>query len=285
MKYFLTILILTFILPSCISYHIAEKDLFNINKVSKLNDDIKLEEVYFETSDSLQLYGWFVKHNNPRGTFLYFGGDGFYLWNRLTPDVINMLTSFNMNLLLIDYRGYGRSEGSPTIQGIYKDGEAAYKYLCSRNDVDSTKIILYGHSLGTFVAVHLGSIHTTAGIILEAPISNASEMSDAVLNHYAPWYIRWLVNISADSTVLNLDNIKQIQKIKQPLLVITGSEDNLAPPKMGKKVYNAAHSSIKRFKIIPNGQHKNLYFNNKGGRREFFINAVSEYLNDVLNTK
>jgi fermentation-respiration switch protein FrsA (DUF1100 family) len=282
MKRLLIILTLPLLFSSCISYHITEKDLFKINKISRLNNDVHLEEIYFTTTDSVNIYGWFIKHKNARGTLLYFGGDGFFLWNSLTPDVINMLTSFKMNLMLIDYRGYGRSEGNPTIQGIYNDGNSTYKYLCSRGDVDSTRIIVYGHSLGTIVAIRLGNTSPVAGVVLEGVISNTKEMRDVALKYNAPWYLRWLVTIDADSVVMSLDNIKQVNNLNCPLLVVTGEKDNIAPPEMGKKVFEAAYSSIKRFEIIPNGEHKDLYFSNKGGRRDFYIKVLSKYLDDIL---
>ena len=196
--------------------------------------------------------------------------------------MINVFTGLDMNLMLIDYRGFGRSEGTPTIQGLYNDGEAAYKYLCSRGDVDTTKIIIYGHSYGTFVAVHTANNHKAAGLVLEAPISNAQDMSDAVLEYYAPWYFRWLVSLSADSTVMSLDNIKPVSEIKQPMLIMTGANDKLSPPAMGKKVYDAAGSVDKKFEIIPNGEHKNLYFTNEGGRRDYFLNVLGKYVDGVV---
>jgi uncharacterized protein len=285
MKNTFLIFILSLLFSSCISYHVTEKDLFKINKVSKLNNNVSLEEVYFTTSDSVKLCGWFIKHKDSRGTLLYFGGDGFYLWNRLTPDVINVLTSLKMNLMLIDYRGYGRSEGEPSVKGIYEDGSATYKYLCSRKDIDSTRIILYGHSLGTFVAVHLANNSHTAGVVLEGVISSTTEMKDVALENNAPWYLRWLVNIDADSIVTGLDNLKQMPYIRQPLLVITGEKDNIAPPQMAQRVYQAAASSVKRFEIVPNGEHKDLYFSNKDGRRDYYNKALSNYLDSVLGTQ
>ncbi|MBI2418463.1 MAG: alpha/beta hydrolase [Ignavibacteriales bacterium] len=256
--------------------------MFKINKVSKLNKDIQLEEVYFSTTDSVTLYGWFLKHKNARGTFLYLGGDGFYLWNRLTPDVINTLTSMELNLMLIDYRGYGRSEGTPTIQGIYKDGYSAYHYLCSRQDIDSTRIIVYGHSLGTFVATRVGNTCPVAGVVLEGAISNTSEMRDIALKNNAPWYLRWLVTINADSAVLSLDNIGQVKYLKCPVLVVTGENDNITPPEMGKRIYTAAPGLKKFLEIIPKGEHKDLYFNNIDGRRVAYLKILSKYINSVL---
>ena len=274
-------LILSLLQMSCL-IHIAEKDIFNPNKVSKLNNNVHLEDVYFTTGDNVRLNGWLIKQDSARGTILYFGGNGFSVWNRSTSDVINLFTGLKMNLMLIDYRGYGRSEGNPTIEGIYEDGKSAYVYLRTRNDIDSTKIIIYGHSLGTFVASRVGSTCPVAGVVLEGAISNTKEMSDVALKERAPSYLRWLVTINADSVVLSMDNIKQMSSVTKPLLVVTGEKDNVAPPDMGRKVYEAASSSNKYFEIIPNGEHKDLYFSNVDGRREYYIKVLSKYLDNVL---
>jgi uncharacterized protein len=279
-------LILVFLFPvltllSCISYHITEKDLFYPRKVAKLDQSLQLEEVYFTTTDSVQINGWFIKQPHPQGTILFLGGDGFYLWEGYIFDVINTLSSFKMNILFIDYRGYDRSGGIPTIHGIFEDSESAYRYLCSRSDVDSTQIIVYGHSFGSFVAVHVGSSFPVAGVVLEGAISNTSDMKDIYLKTNAPWYVRWLVNVDADSVVLSLNNLTQIHHLSMPVLVITGSNDQIAPPEMGKKVYDSASSTVKQFEIIPNGQHNDLYLT-ADGRREKYLAVVSKFLDEVL---
>jgi dipeptidyl aminopeptidase/acylaminoacyl peptidase len=283
MKIKLLFLILCFSFSSCIPYRIAEKELFHARKVTKLSDSLSIEDVYFTTSDSIKLNAWFIKQHNAKGTILYFGGNGFLLFSNFTLNVINTLSSFNMNILLIDYRGYGRSEGTPTLQGIYEDGRAAYKYLCSRPDVDSSRIIIYGHSLGTLVAAKIGCSQSAAGVILEGAISNAIEMKDAVKSN-TPWYVRWFVNLSADSSVLTIDNIQQVQHLTKPLLVIVGENDNLTPPEMGQKVCDAAASSNKRCEIIPKGEHSDLYFTDDG-RRDIYIKVVSRFLNSIFAVK
>jgi pimeloyl-ACP methyl ester carboxylesterase len=283
MKIKLFFLMLCFSLSSCISYRIAEKEIFHPRKVSKLNDSLSLEEVYFTTSDSIKLNAWFVKQPHPRGTVLYFGGNGFLLFSNFTLDVINMLSYFDMNILLIDYRGYGRSEGTPTLNGIYEDGRAAYRYLCSRPDIDSSRIIIYGHSIGTLVAAKTGCSQSAAGVILEGAISNAIEMKDAVKSN-SPWYVRWFVKLDADSSVLTIDNIQQVQHLTKPLLVVVGENDHLTPPEMGQKVYNAAASTNKQFEIIPKGEHSDLYFTDYV-RRDIYIKVVSIFLNGIFVAK
>ncbi|MGE5431391.1 MAG: alpha/beta hydrolase [Syntrophomonadaceae bacterium] len=278
----LSVIIFSLLFSSCISYQIAEKDIFNSKKVSRLNDNLYFEDVYFTTSDSLRLNGWFIRSDEARGTLLFFGGNGYYMMNRTTFDAINMFTDLKMNLFIIDYRGSGRSEGSPTIQGIYEDGLSAYKYLCSRKDLDTSKIIVYGHSLGSFVAMRVGCTYPVAGVILEGGISNSLDMRDAVLKASAPWYLRWLVRLDADSTILGLDNVKQARNLKKPLLVITGEKDNIAPSEFGRKIYDSAASSLKRFEIVPNGEHPDLYFTKTDGRRDYYLKALSKYLDEVF---
>jgi fermentation-respiration switch protein FrsA (DUF1100 family) len=189
-----------------------------------------------------------------------------------------------MNVLLIDYRGYGRSEGVPTIHGIYEDGKSAYRYLCSRSDIDTARIVVYGHSLGSFVAIQVALSFPAAGVILEGSISNAVDMKDALLRLGAPWYLRWLVKADADSAVYTLDNLKAVHHLTQPLLIVTGENDQLAPPGMGKKIYDSSASTLKRFEIIPNGEHDDLYFT-PDVRKEKYVTVVSKFLDDVLNHK
>lgn len=281
MRQILFFLVISILLSSCIPYHFSESDIFRARKVSKLNEGVVIKAVKFKTSDDIEISGRFAKVKNAKGTILYFGGNGFSLRNRSTNDVINFFTNLQINLMLIDYRGYGLSEGSPTIQGIYKDSEAAYKYLRSRDDVDSTKIILYGHSLGAFVATNLAKKYTFSGLVLEGAISNATEMKDAALQAIAPWYIRWLVTIDADSSVLALNNLEQVKEIKIPLLVITGEKDDLAPPAMGREIMINAKSKNKKFVIIPNWGHKSLWLS-KDGSRSKFNDVLSKFLDSVL---
>jgi dipeptidyl aminopeptidase/acylaminoacyl peptidase len=280
-KFALLILCLT--LPSCISYRIAEKEIFYPRKTTKLNDGVGLEEVSIMTSDSIKLSAWFIKQPHPRGTILYFGGNGFLLFSNYALNVINTLSQFDMNLLLIDYRGYGGSEGTPTLNGMYEDGRSAYKYLCSRPDVDTSRIIIYGHSIGTLVAAKTGCSQSPAGVILEGVLSNALDMKDAVQSKL-PWYLRWFLRLDADSSVLAIDNIQQVQHLAKPLLIVVGENDDLTPPGMGQKVYNAAASSQKRIEVIPKGEHSDLYFTDDG-RREMYLKVVSKFLNDILPVK
>lgn len=282
LKSLLLVVSFSLLFSSCITYQIAEKDIFNSKKVSRLNDKLHFEDVYFQTSDNLKLNGWFIRSEEARGTLLYFGGNGYYMMNRTTFDAINMFTDLKMNLMIIDYRGSGRSEGSPTIQGIYEDGISAYKYLCSRKDLDTSKIIVYGHSMGSFVAMKVGCTYPVAGVILEGGISNSLDMRDAALKASAPWYLRWLVRLDADSTILGLDNIKQARNLKKPLLAITGEKDNIAPPEFGRKICDSTVSTYKRFEIVPDGEHPDLYFTKTDRRRDYYIKALSKYLDEVL---
>jgi fermentation-respiration switch protein FrsA (DUF1100 family) len=120
-------------------------------------------------------------------------------------------------------------------------------------------------------------------VILEGAISNATEMKDVVKSN-APWYVRWFVKLDADSSVLTIDNIQQVQHLTKPLLIVVGENDKITPPEMGQRVCNADASSDKRFEIISKGEHNDLYFTNDG-RRDSYIKVVSRFLNGIFEAK
>ena len=266
---------------SCISRKIVEQDIFFPVKLTNLSGPLQLEEANFMTADGLQINAWFVKHPKARGTIIYCGGNGFNLHHHLTNQIINTLTRFNMNILLFDYRGYGKSEGAPTLVGILKDGDAAWQYLKSRSDVDSSRIVLYGHSLGTFVALHLGITSPVLAVVLQSPMTNAPEMKDALIRANVPWYARWFVRVDLDSTVLKLDNLTPISRLSVPLLIMSGEKDALTPIEMGNKLYKSAESQRKRFEVIPRADHDDFFFTHDI-RKEQFHKIINEFFDSVL---
>lgn len=274
-------IVLTMTLTSCVSRRIAEKDILYPVKIANLSDKLTLEDVTVVTDDSIHLDSWFVKNPNATGTILYCGGNGFSLHHRLTFDIINVLTGSRKNLLMFDYRGYGRSEGVTTLKGIQKDGEAALRYLCSRPDVNSRRIVLYGHSLGTFVALRLGISAPVSAVILQSPMTNAPEMKDALVRANVPWYARWLVRGDLDPNVLKLDNLEFISQSTVPLLILTGENDILTPVEMGRKLYEAGTSKQKRFEVVPRADHDDLFFTNDQ-RKQYYVKTVTEFLDSVL---
>ena len=126
---------------------------------------IKYEDIFFKTDDGLTLNGWFILTEQPRGTLLFCHGNAGNISHRV--EIIKIFNQLNLNVFIFDYRGYGRSQGNPSEQGLYKDAQAAFKYLLSRRDIDREAIVIYGKSIGANVAIELASKVRAAALISE----------------------------------------------------------------------------------------------------------------------
>ena len=141
---------------------------------------------------------------------------------------LNEIAELELNYLIIAYRGFSGNEGKPTEEGLYIDSMAAKSWLNSIN-IDDSNIILYGESLGTAVAVNLGSKFSFAGIILESPFTSMVELSK-IYYPYLP------VNLLLKD---RYDSINKIGKITFPKLVMHGDKDNIVPFSMGKRMFES----------------------------------------------
>ena len=199
----------------------------------------RYEDVYFRTGDGEELNGWFVpaptgESVSPNHTILWFHGNGGNLSHRAS-DVLWMNRRLKTNVFIFDYRGYGRSTGSPTEEGVYQDSRAALAYLTSRDDVDLSKVVFLGRSLGTAVAIELAKEMSKegplAGIILISPFTNTRDMG-RVHNRLNPF--RFLVPN-------RLNSLERIPDVRGPLLIVHGDRDRTIPLKLAQTLFAAAN--------------------------------------------
>jgi fermentation-respiration switch protein FrsA (DUF1100 family) len=207
---------------------------------------LQAEDCYFKTADGNQLHGWFFPKDGARATLLWCHGNAGNITDRL--DNLAKLTKLPVNIFIFDYRGYGRSQGSPDEKGIYLDAEAAYDYLTSRKDVEQDKIILFGRSLGGAVAVDLATKRPCAGLILESTFTSAKDMAKSAFG-FIPVY--WIIKTK-------LNSIDKISKIRVPILFLHGTEDRTVPIKLGRRLYEAANG-LKEFYQIQGADHNDTY--------------------------
>jgi len=141
---------------------------------------LSYEDVYFPTEDHLQLHGWFIKSSkfSLRNTLIFFHGNAGNIGDRLGK--LKLFDDLGLNVLIVGYRGYGKSEGKPTEEGIYKDARAAYDYLITRDDVDPHRIMAYGASLGAAAAVDLATKRELSKLILDSSFSSAVDMAKVI---------------------------------------------------------------------------------------------------------
>lgn len=208
------------------------------------------EEVWFEAADGTRLHGWFVRARaeQAHAALVFFHGNG---------GNINGLGWFGeawaargFDVLLFDYRGYGRSHGAATGEReLYMDADAAYDYVVARRGVAPQKVVLYGQSLGTTAATDVASRRPCAAVILESGLSSAEEMSALVLPG-VPAFVRRLARNRFEST-------RKLAEVRCPVLVAHGERDEVIPVEQGRKLYAAAREP-KQLIVLPAAGHNDM---------------------------
>ena len=203
-----------------------------------------VEPVTFETTDGLTLSGWFLASAgpSPRVTVLVFNGNAGNRAHR--GPLAEALHRHGLQVLLVDYRGYGGNPGTPTEKGLAADSRAARAYLTARPDVDRSRIVYFGESLGTAVAVDLAAVHPPAALVLRSPFTS---MTDVGQHHYPFLPVRLLLQD-------RFATIDLIQRIRVPLLVIAGGRDRVVPIENSRRLYDAAVAP-KTLLVLPDADH------------------------------
>lgn len=265
------------LLASCTTIKIREGDVFDVKRTihpeSFHQKPYHLEEARIKTSDSIGLESWFIDNPNTRKTVLYFGGNGFVI--ETSYHIITSILDQNVDLLVFNYRGYGRNKGAPSIEGIKRDALAAYDHLVEKRGVKDEDIILHGHSMGTFLATYTARQRNSRALVLESPITDLNDWTKTAL----PWFLRPFLKFDADSAITKNSNLQQIKKLDIPTLFITGKDDNITPPQMAEKLYHTSSSPKKSLLIIKNGGHNNL------PEMEIYKRALSRFYNTPKELK
>ena len=189
----------------------------------------KIEKVNITTSDNLNLLGWFHKKDISKNTILFLHGNAGSLENRIYK--LNHFENFDLNFLIIAWRGFSGNSGKPNEKGLYDDAKSAVNWLKSKG-IKEENIILYGESLGSAVAIEIAQNKKFAGIVLESPFTSMVEMGK---KHYPIFPVSLLLKDKYES-------INKIKNIHIPVLVMHGKKDSIVPFEMGKKIYTSANS-------------------------------------------
>jgi len=202
------------------------------------------EDVELRTADGLRLSAWFMPANDPRGTLLYLHGNSGNLCDWI--HAVDRYVWAGYHVLLVDYRGYGRSQGKPTEKGLYLDAEAAWDWISNRAASERLGTYVLGKSLGTGVATHLASKYAMAGLILDSPFTS---MREVVALHAKP-LPRLLVPRMFES-------LSKAGGISAPTLILHGDYDTLIPVSHGLRLYEKL-ASQKALGVIPDARHNDI---------------------------
>lgn len=240
--------------------------VFYPNKKIEITPDslnITFEDVYIKTKDNLKINGWFIPVQGAQYTILFFHGNAGNLQDRI--EKIIMFKELGVSVFIIDYRGYGRSQGKPSEQGLYLDAQAAYDYLVNQRNIKPSQIILFGESLGTAVAIDLATKVKLAGLILEGAFSRGKDMAK-VIYPYLPRF--FFSNI--------YDSLTKIKKINCPKLFIHSKDDEIVPFSLAEKLFSTAPEPKKL--IVMRGTHNEAFFVSQSD----FVSSIAEFIKERL---
>lgn len=226
---------------------------------------LRYEEVHLETDDGETLHAWWLPHPDARATVLFHHGNAGNISHRL--DSLRIFHDLAVNVLIYDYRGYGRSTGNPSEAGLYRDAEAAWNWLTESRAVASGEIILFGRSLGGAVASHLAEQVDAGGLIVESTFTSVPDIG-AELYWWLP--VRWLSRLDFDAAT-------SVSRADMPVLVIHSVEDEIIPFSHGRRLHELAGERATMLEI--RGDH-NTGFLASG---DLYRNGLDRFISDVAD--
>ena len=209
-----------------------------------LQRSARAEDRWIRSAGGIRLNAWWFPSPKARLVTLFLHGNAGNVTHRI--DHADAIRQARSQVLVVDYRGYGKSNGTPSERGLYQDGDATYDELV-RAGFDPSQIVLHGESLGTAVAVDVAARRRCAGLILEAPLSSAQDVAAGVVPILGPALVR------------GFESQRKISRVHAPVFVIHGDRDEVIPFSQGRAVFDAANKP-KWFWQVRGAMHNDLQF-------------------------
>lgn len=243
----------------------------NVNydkKIIALFPDIRISEHKLKTKDAVTIHGLLLESPNTQRTILFLHGNAGHAYQRL-PQAL-MLYKKGFNVLLLSYRGYGKSNGSPTEQGVYIDANAGIEFLTARG-YPLQALTIYGRSLGAAVAIDAATRYPVNSLVLISPFSSGKDMA----KHMGLSFL----NFSNEDPFNSREKIKLLT---MPTLIVHGQQDQLVPMAMAKTLYKHSPAKRKEFYVIKKAGHNNIHIIGD----EELISHINEFItNSTLPTR
>nr|XP_054755448.1 protein ABHD13-like [Lytechinus pictus] len=234
--------------------------------------ELPYENLTIKTSDWVKISGVLFKQPPDRAarspTILFLHGNAGNLGHRLFNAKM-LYTVCHCNILLLDYRGYGRSEGTPSESGLYTDAQSALDYLHTRRDIDPTQLFIFGRSLGGAVAIHIASQKMNTGrlkgVIIENTFTSIQEMGSHLFAGAVSWIPLCLVKNKFLSN-------RKVSSIHTSTMFLAGTVDELVPPKMMKELFMRCRAPKKFMYCFTGGTH------NETWHCENYFQTIRDYI-------
>ena len=226
-----------------------------VQAVAAATPAYRLSEHRVARPDGGRLYAVHLRQPGARATILYFGGNG-YTVGRYGAWSAHVFAPLGVDLMIVDHRGYGLSEGRTGIAAMESDALAVFDHL--RGLVGSeARIVLHGHSLGSFVAGHVAANRPAAGVVLESSATTTEQWVAARTPGAARLFIR---KVDIDRDLRGRGNLANMARIDEPLLLLVGAKDATTPPRLSQGLYAASPlpPARKTLRTIAGAGHENV---------------------------
>ena len=225
--------------------------------------DFKYEDVTLTTQDDVKINAWYLSAEKPKAWVVFSHGNAGNLsgWGYAAEE---MRLRFGVSVLIYDYRGYGKSEGKPSVPGILNDGRAARDWLCARESLKPEDLVYCGRSLGGAVAVDLAAETGAKGLILESTFTSIPDMAKKMMPLAPVSIIRY-----------KLDSLAGIKKYNGPLLYCHGDADTVIPFQQGVELFKACPSERKKFVRMEGLNHNDALPESYREQQKRFIDIIN----------
>ena len=225
------------------------------------------EDLTIETSDGERLNAWWVPAEAPRGAVLLLHGNAGNISHRINYAL--MFRRLGYSTLLLDYRGYGRSTGTPTEQGTYTDAESAWRWLTITRRIPEQDVVVFGESLGGGVASWLAARHQVRALILASTFTSAVDLG-AEMYPFLP--VRLVSRF-------RYDTLARLRDVRAPVLVVHSPQDDIIPFSHGRRLFEAAREP-KEMLELAGGHNQGFVF-----ARERWVERLAAFLDASGNTR
>jgi fermentation-respiration switch protein FrsA (DUF1100 family) len=249
---------------------------WNIGNVPAREGEIvpTVEDCWFAASDGIRLHGWLAEPCSKTAAalvpvpaepaFLWFHGNAGNISDRY--DMMRVLVHIPARIFIIDYRGYGKSGGSPSESGLYRDAQAAWDYLVATRNIRPDRIIIFGESLGGAIAIELATHTAPAGLVAQSTFTSIADMAATMVPRPLALLLRTKMN-----------SLDKIARVSCPKLFIHSPADEVVPYRLGRRLFEAA-SEPKQFHEVPEAGHNDTYI--VGGKA--YIDAIRVFTNSCI---
>lgn len=248
---------------------------------------MKFEDVFLETGDGVRIHAWFMPAGNEEetrsaSTLLFCHANAGNIGLRL-PNFQQLIERLHMNVLALDYRGFGRSEGTPSEEGLIEDALTSWRWLrqaAESGRIDGNRLFVFGRSLGGAVSIALASTlmqrgegPAPQGLILENTFTSISAVVDAMFPLLA------IESLKKRFLHLRWESIERVGSLEVPMLFLVGEKDEMIPPAHSRALCAKAQKSrLLRNIVFPEGQHNDTW--EKGGDK--YWEVFGEFLKECL---